>query len=151
MLYVPAGQKNTGILIPQNSSRWDTIFIRPSSDGTYYGMVMSVRVTVRPSQFSALFFYMLWDIRLKFCVSLYFDAHKSKFECHQFPSFFLLELCPFLTSKSYKYAVFRIFLLHALTYWAEILQMTLFYCTTEQVRVSSIFVNFCWSYAPFGT
>ena len=25
------------------------IFIRPSSDGTYYGMVMSVRVSVRPS------------------------------------------------------------------------------------------------------
>ena len=26
-----------------------TVFIRPSSDGTYYGMVMSVRVSVRPS------------------------------------------------------------------------------------------------------
>ena len=47
------------------------IFIRPSSDGTYYGMVMSVRPSVRvsvrvsvrpsvrPSQFSALFSYML--------------------------------------------------------------------------------------------
>ena len=64
---------------------------------------------------------------------------------------FLLELCPFLTSNSYKYAVFRNFLLHALTYWAEILHMTLFYYTTEQVRVSSIYVNFCWSNAPFGT
>ena len=68
------------------------IFIRPSSDGTYYGMVMSVRPSgspsVRPSQFSALFSYMLWDIELKFCVSLYFDARKSKFECHQFPSIF---------------------------------------------------------------
>ena len=29
--------------------------------------------------------------------------------------------------------VFRTFLLHALTYWAEILHMTLFYCTTGQL------------------
>ena len=27
--------------------------------------------------------------------------------------------------------------------------MTLFYCTTDQVRVSSICINFCGSYAPF--
>ena len=72
------------------------VFIRPSSDGTYYGMVMSVRPSgspsvrpsVRPSQFSALFSYMVWDIKLKFCVSLYLDARKIKFECHQFPSIF---------------------------------------------------------------
>ena len=38
--------------------------------------------------------------------------------------------------------IFRTFLLHASTYWAEILHMTLFYCTTDQVRVSSISVNF---------
>ena len=93
------------------------VFIRPSSDGTYYGMVMSVRPSVRPglrpsvrpsvrpSQFSALFSYMLWDIELKFCISLYYDARKSKFECHQFPSIFdgvmplfnfkLLQICSF--------------------------------------------------------
>ena len=64
---------------------------------------------------------------------------------------FLMELCPFLTSNCYKYAVFRTFLLHALTFRAEIWHMTLFHCTTEQVRVSTISVNFCWSYAPFGT
>ena len=173
------------------------VFIRPSSDGTYYGMVMSVRPSVRvsvrpsvrPSQFSALFSYMLWHIFLKFCVSLYFYARKIKFECHQFPSLFagvmllfnfkllqicsfphfsptccdilssnfvydfvlmyhrpsfsvvilhqfLLELCLFVNLEYSKYSVFRTFLLHALTYWAEILHMTLFYCTTDQVRVS---------------
>ena len=64
---------------------------------------------------------------------------------------FLLELCPFWTSNSYKYAVFRTFLLHALTYWAQILHMTLFHRTTDQVRVPSICVNVCGSYAPFGT
>ena len=77
----------------------ESVFIRPSSDGTYYGMVMSVRpsvrVSVRPSQFSALFSYMLWDIELKFCVSLYFDARKSKFECRQFPSIFAGVMPPF--------------------------------------------------------
>ena len=190
------------------------IFIRPSSDGTYYGMVMSVRPglrpsvrpSVRPSQFSALFSYMLWHIDLKFCVSLYFYARKIKFECHPFPSLFagvmllfnfkllqicsfphfsltcfdilswnfaydlkfvllyyrssssvvnlrqfLWELCPFWNLNYWKHTVFRTFLLHALTYWAQILHMTLFYCTTDQVRVSSICVNFCGSYAPFGT
>ena len=39
---------------------------------------------------------------------------------------FLQKLCSFLTSNSYKYAVFRTFLLHALTYWVQILYMTLF-------------------------
>ena len=172
------------------------VFIRPSSDGTYYGMVMSVRPSgspsvrpsVRPSQFSALFSYMLWHIDLKFCVSLYFYARKIKFECHQFPSLFfnfklfqicsfphfsptcfdilssnfvydfvfmyhraslsvvillqfLYELCLFVNLEYSKYTLFRAFLLHALTYWAEILHMNLFYCTTNQVRVSSIFVG----------
>ena len=54
---------------------------------------------------------------------------------------FLLELCLFVNLEYSKYTVFRTFLLHALTYWAEILHMTLFYCTTDQVRVSSIFVG----------
>ena len=179
-------------------------FIRPSSDGTYYGMVMSVRPSVRPSQFSALFSYMLWHIDLKFCVSLYFYARKIKFECHQFPSLFagvmllfnfkllqicsfphfsptcfdilssnfvydfvlmyhraslsvvillqfLLELCLFVYLEYSKYTVFRTFLLHALTYWAEILHMTLFYSTTDQVWVSSLCVNFWRSYASLWT
>ena len=72
-------------------------------DVLWYG---DVRVSVRPSQFSALFSYMLWDIKLKFCASLYFDASKIKFEYHQFPSIFagvmpllnftLLQICSFL-------------------------------------------------------
>ena len=121
------------------------LFIRPSSDGTYYGMVMSVR----SSQFSSIFSYMLRDIELKFCVSLYFDARKLSLNAINFRQFFL-ELCPFLTLNSYKYLVFRTFLLHALIYWVEMLHMTLFYYTMDQVRVSSICVNFCRSYAPFG-
>ena len=200
--------KDLGYIQETLFSRFFIFIIRPSSDGTYYGMVMSVRPglrpSVRPSQFSALFSYMLWHIDLKFCVSLYFYARKIKFECHQFPSLFagvmllfnfkllqicsfphfsptcfdillsnfvydfvlmyhraslsvvillqfLLELCLFVNLEYSKYTVFCTFLLHALTYWAEILHMSLFYCTTDQVRVSSICVNFCGSYAPFGT
>ena len=37
---------------------------------------------------------------------------------------------------------FRTFLLYAVAYWAAILHMTLFYCTTDQGIVSSISVNF---------
>ena len=54
---------------------------------------------------------------------------------------FLWELCPFWNLEYWKYTVFRTFLLHALTYWAEILHMTLFYCTIDQVWLSSIFVG----------
>ena len=36
-----------------------------------------------------------------------------------------------------KYTVFHTFFFHSLTYRAEILHMTFFYCTTDQVRVLS--------------
>ena len=63
----------------------------------------------------------------------------------------LWELCPFWNLEYWKYTVFRTFLFHALTYWAHIWHMTLFDRTTDQVRVLFICVNFCGSYAPFGT
>ena len=129
------------------------IFIRPSSDGTYYGMVMSVRPSVRPSvrhsfpHFSPTCFEILsWNFVYHF-ILMHVRSSSNAIDFRQF----LRELCPFWTSHSYKYTVFRTFLLHALIYWAEILRMTLFYCTTDQVWVSSICVNFCGSYAPFGT
>ena len=59
---------------------------------------------------------------------------------------FLLELCPFSNLKYWNYTVFRSFLLHALTYWAEILHMTLIYCTTDHFfnccQFVSIYVGF---------
>ena len=61
---------------------------------------------------------------------------------------FLLELCPFWNLEYCKFTVFRTFLWHALTYWAENLHMALFYWNKDQLRVSSIF---CGRYAPFGT
>ena len=82
-------------------------------------------------------------------ILLYYRSSLSVVNLRQF----LWELCPFWNLNYWKYTVFRSFLWHALTYayCAEILHTTLFYCTTDQVGVSSISVNFCRSYAPFGT
>ena len=140
-----------------------------------------------------------WNFAYDF-VLLYYRLSSSVVNFRQV----LWELCPFWNLEYWKYTVFRTFLLHALTYWAEILDMTfftvlqikferrqfalifdgvmpplelrileihsfphfsltcfdilswnfrydLFYCTTDQVRASSICVNFWWSNAPFGT
>ena len=133
------------------------IFIRPSSDGMYYGMVMSVRpsvrVSVRPSvrhsfpHFSPTCFdILIWN----FVYHFIFMHVRSSSNAINFRHF-LQELCSFLTSNSFKYAVFRTFLLHALTYWVQILYITLFLCTTEQVWVSSFCFNFCRSYASLWT
>ena len=89
----------------------NTLFIRPSSDRSYYGMVMSVRVSVqlsaRPSvrlsvlvsvrPFSTLFSYMLWHIELKICTWLCFNVLRIKFECRHFASIFegVMPLCEF--------------------------------------------------------
>ena len=76
-------------------------------------------------------------------VLLYYRSSLSVVNLRQI----LLELCHFWNLKYVKYTVFRTFLLHALAYWAENLHMTLFYCTWDQVWVSSICVDFCGSYA----
>ena len=74
----------------RNLQRVSQVFIRPSSDGTYYGMVMSVCPSIRPSAcpFSALFSYMLWHNELKFCTWLCFNVLQIKFECRHFASIF---------------------------------------------------------------
>ena len=102
------------------------------------------------TQFSALFSYMLWHIELKVCIWLCFTVLQIKFECCEFVSI-VVGVMPLWNLEYWKYTVFRTFLLHVLTYWAEILHMTLFHRTTDQVQVSSICINSCGSYAPFGT
>ena len=109
---------------------------------------------------------MLWLIELKFCISLCFTVLQIKFECRQFASIFVgvmpsdqvrvlstsVKFCrsyaPF-GLRILENTVFHTFLLHALTYQAEILHMTLFYCTTDQVRVLSISVIFFMELYPF--
>ena len=188
-----------------------SVFIRPSSDGTYYGMVMSVRPFVRPSgspsvrpsvrhsfpHFSPTCFdILIWNFVYHF-IFMYVRSSSNAINFRHF----LQELCSFLTSNSYKYAVFCTFLLHALTYWVQILYMTFFNVPQSKFecrhfasifvgvmplcelrileihsfphfsltcfnilswnfaydfvllyyRSSSSVVNFCGSYAPFGT
>ena len=104
------------------------------------------------TQFSALFSRLTcldilsWNFAYDF-VLLYYRSSLSVVNFRQV----LCELCPFCNLQYWKYTVFCTFLQHALTYWAQIMHETLFYCTTDQVWVSSICVNFCGSYAPFGT
>ena len=116
----------------------------------YDNVCPSIRPGLLQSQFSAFFSYMLWYIELKFYMSLSSYEHSIKFECRQFASFFV-GVIPLLELKYWKYTVFRTFFLHGLTYWAEILHMTLFYSTTDQVQVLVICVNCSGSHAPFGT
>ena len=88
--------------------------------------------------FSLTFFDILsWNFAYDF-VLLYYRASSSVIILRQF----LWELCPFCNLEYWKYTVFRTFLLHPLTYWAESLHITLFFCTTDQVWVSSICVYF---------
>ena len=98
-------------------------------DVLWYGDVRpSVRVSVRPSvrhsfpHFSPTCFdILIWNFLYHFI----FMHVRSSSNVINFRHF-LQELCPFLTSNSYKYEVFRTFLLHALTYWVQILYMNLF-------------------------
>ena len=115
---------------------------------------VSVRLSVRPSgspyarfpHFSHTCFDTLsWNFAHHF-VLMYYRSNMSVVTLRQF----LKELCLFWNLEYRLCAVLRTFLLHALTYWAEILHMTLFYCTSDQVRVSSLCVIFCRSYASFG-
>ena len=78
-----------------------------------------------------------WNFAYDF-VLLYYRSSSSVVNLHQF----FLELCPFWNLEYWKYTVFRTFLLHSSTYWAERLHITLFFCTTDQVWISSICVYF---------
>ena len=119
-------------------------------DVLWYGDVRpSVRPSVRHSfpHFSPTCFdILIWNFVYHFIVMHVRSSSNAVNFGHV-----LQELCSFLTSNSYKYGVFRTFLLHALTYWVQIVYMTLFTFTTEQVWVSSFCFNFCWSYASLWT
>ena len=62
-----------------------------------------------------------WNFAHDFVV-MYYRSRSSVISLRQF----LKELCLFVNLEYGKYTVFRTFLLHALTYWAKILHMTLF-------------------------
>ena len=89
---------------------------------------------------------MSWNFAHYF-VLMYYRSSSNVVTLRQF----LKEICLFVNLEYRKYAVFRTFLLHASTYWAESLHMTLFYCTTDQIRVSPFCLNFLRSFASFWT
>ena len=114
-------------------------FIRQSSDGSYYGRLMSVRVSVRPtlcpswspsarfSHFSPICFdIMSWNFAYDFGL-MYYGSSSSVVTLRQF----LKELCLFMNLEYRTCEVFRTFLQHALSYWAEIVHL----CSKDQVQV----------------
>ena len=113
-------------------------------DGTYYGMVMSVRasirVSVRPSdspfRSSAARFINFFLHALTYwteILHMYYRSSSSVVTLRES----LKELCPFWNLEYWKYT----FLLHALKYWGEILYLTFISWTWDKVSVSSIFVG----------
>ena len=77
-------------------------------------------------------------------VSPYYRSSSSVVNFRQF----LWELCPFWNLKYWKYTVFRTFPLTCfdILSWNFAYDFVLLY-----YRSSFCVVNFCWSYAPFGT
>ena len=126
--------------------------------------VMPLLKLARNTQFSTLFSYMLMPLLELRILEIYsfshfsptcfdvlswnivYDFHNAlqiKFKCRQFL------FCPFLNQEYWKYTVIRTFVPYALTYWAEIMYMTFFLWTSDQVIV--ITWGKVWrSYAPIG-
>ena len=98
----------------------------------------------------ALFSNMLWHIELQFCIWLCFNVLPVKFECRQFASFFV-GVMPLLELRILEIHSFPHFSLTCFDILSWNLHMTLFYCTSDQVRMSLICVKFCGSSAPFGS
>ena len=97
--------------------------------------------------FSALFSYMLWHIELKFCTWLRFTVLQVKFECHQFASIFVgvMPLLELRILEIHSFPHFSLTPFNILS-WNFAHDFVLLY-----YRSSSSVVNFCGSYAPFGT
>ena len=77
---------------------------------------------------------------------LYYRSRSSVVNLRQF----LWELCPFWNLEYWKYTVFRTFLLHPLTYWAESLHITLFFLYYRS-SLGVVHLRLFWSYASFRT
>ena len=93
------------------------------------------------------FSYMLWHIELKFCTWLCSNVLQIKFECRQFVSIFV-RVMPLLELKILQIHSFPHFSLTCfdILSWNFAYDFVLVY-----YRSSSSVVNFCVSYAPFGT
>ena len=93
---------------------------------------------------------MLWHIELKFWIWPFFTVLQIKFERRQFALIFDGVMPP-LELRILEIHSFPHFSLTCFDILSWNFRYDLFYCTTDQVRASSICVNFWWSNAPFGT
>ena len=86
------------------------------------------------TQFSELFSYMIWHIELQFAYDFALISYISCLTVVILCQFFK-ELKLFFNLEYREYAVNRIFLLHVLRYWAEILQYFIFIYFKSNSRV----------------
>ena len=84
---------------------------------------------------------LIWNFANDF-VSLYFRSSSNVFNLRQV----LWELCPFWNLEYWEYTVFRTFLLHALTYWAEIFMPPAWKVRRGHLVIGS---SVCLSVCPF--
>ena len=113
----------------------------------FVGVMPLLELKLLEIQFSALFSYMLWHIELKFCTWLFSNVLQIKFECRQFVSIFVWVM-PLLELKILQIHSFPNFSLTCF----DILSWNFAYdFVSLYYRSSSSVVNFCVSYAPFGT
>ena len=95
----------------------------------------------------SLTIYMLWHIELKFCIWLCFIVLHIKFECRQFASIFVgvMPLSELRILEIHSFPHFSLTCFDILS-WNFAYDFVLLY-----FRSSLSVVNFCRSYAPFGT
>ena len=98
------------LFYPQNSNFLDLFSLASK-------LILLVFLQFSPSCFDIL----SWNCAYDFILMYYRSSLSVVTLCQ-----FLKELCLFLNLEYRKCAVFHTFLLHASTYWAEILHMTLF-------------------------
>ena len=105
-------------------------------------------VSIRQSQFSALFSYMLWHIELKFCMSLYSYEHLIRFECLQFLSIFLgvMPLLDLRILEIHSFPLFSLLCFDILS-WNFAYNFVLLYYTSSLSAVN--LRQFLWELCPF--
>ena len=113
----------------------------------FVGVMPLLELKLLEIQFSALFSYMLWHIELKFCTWLCSNVLQIKFECRQFVSIFVgvMPLLELRILQIHSFPHFSLTCFDILSWNFAYGFVLLYYRSTSSV------VNFCGSYAPFGT
>ena len=113
----------------------------------FVGVMPLLELRILKIQFSTLFSFMLRHMELKFCIWLCFTVRQIKFECRQFASI-CVGVMPLLELRILEIHSFPHFSLTCfdILSWNFAYDFVLLY-----YRKSVSVVNFCRSYASFGT